>query len=231
MVNIPSLQEMLAAGLHFGHQLAKKHPKMDDFIYTAKQKVAVIDLEKTAQGLEKSADFLKRVAAANGVILFVGSKRQAKKAIAEEAMRCGMPYVNTRWLGGTFTNFASIGKLIKKFKKLKEDQGKGELAKYTKKEQLDFQNEIIRLEDLVGGLEVMDRLPQAIVIIDIKKEKTTVAEATAVKIPIVAVTDSNTNPEKVTYAIPANDDATTGINLVLKVLADAILEGKAKISQ
>lgn len=201
---------------------------MDDFIYASKQKVAIIDLEKTGEGLARAAEFVKQVAAANGVILFVGSKRQAKIAVEEQAKRCGMPYVNTRWLGGTFTNFASIVKLIKKLKRLKDEQVKGELAKYTKKEQLDFQNEIIRLDELVGGLEVMDRLPQAIVVIDIKKEKTVIAEAKAVKIPVIALTDSNTNPEKVEYAIPANDDATKGITLALQVLTDAILEGQGQ---
>lgn len=228
MPQIPELIEMIKAGVHFGHQSSKRYPKMEDYIHTTRNKIDIINLEKTAKALERALAFIKQTVAQGGTVLFISSKRQAKAIIEKYAAFTSMPYITSRWLGGTFTNFYSISQLVKKLKDLESKSEKGELEKYTKKEQLEFQREIVRLAELVGGLKPLTKLPEAVFIVDIKKEKTAVAEAIKKKIPIVALVDTNVNPELIQYPIPANDDATKSIELFTKLVAEAINEGKAE---
>lgn len=228
MINLPDLQEMLASGVHFGHQMSKKHPKMDPYIHTSRNRIAIINLEQTAQKLHEAAVFIEKLALAGGTILFVASKRQARSIIKAQAEACGMPYINSRWLGGTFTNFSNIIKLTRKLKELEQKQKSGELEKYTKKERVDFQKEITRLSDLVGGIKEMLKLPDAIFAVDVKKDETAVKEANKKNIPVVAMTDTNTNPEKIKYPIPANDDAIKSIELICGVISKVIKEAKEK---
>jgi len=226
MTQVPDLKSMLNAGLHFGHRKSKKHPKMDQYVFDEKNGVYVIDLEKTAIKLQEALAFVKKTAAKGGVILFLGTKHQAAPIIKKYAEDCGMPYIASRWLGGTITNFAVISRLIKKYKDLKEKKEKGDLKGYTKKEQLGFDKEIIKMEKFVGGIAELHNIPDAIYLIDVKVEKTAVAEARNKKVPVVAICDVNVNPELIDYPIPGNDDATKGIELITSLIADAVKEGK-----
>jgi len=228
MIQTPELVELLKAGVHFGHQMSKKYPKMDPYIYTQRSQISIIDLEQTASKLREAMDFVKKIASENGVILFVASKKQAKKIVEEAAKSCGMPYITSRWLGGTFTNFGNIVKLPKKLKDLEEKQANGQLEKYTKKEQLNFQREIERLKEMVEGIKELKKLPEAMYLVDIKKEKTALAEALNKNIPVVAMTDTNTDPSKITYPIPANDDASKSIAIITQAVAAAISEGRGQ---
>ncbi|MDO8490027.1 MAG: 30S ribosomal protein S2 [bacterium] len=228
MVEMPSLVDMLKSGAHFGHKKSKRHPKMAPFIFTTKDAISIIDLEKTVEYLKTALEFVEGVARAGGTVLFVGVKNQGKEIIKEKALACGMPYVNSRWLGGTLTNFVIIGKMIKKYKKLKDSIEKGEFAKYTKKEQLDISREVDELEGLIGGISTLTKLPEAIFILDLKKDKTAFAEAMRKKVQIVALCDTNVNPENVQYPIPANDDAVKSITLFVSLLTDAVNQGKEK---
>jgi len=222
-----TLLDLLRSGVHFGHQTSRWHPKMESFIFTQRNGISIIDLEQTKARLLAAAEFSKQVAARGGKVLFVGTKRQAKPILLKYAEQTGMPFVVDRWLGGTFTNFATIQRLIDDFRRLKEERGSGMLTKYTKKEQSMFQREIERLEKLVGGISLLTKLPEAIFVVDLKQEKTAVREAQKRGIPIIAMVDTNVNPEGVTYPIPANDDATKSIDFVTEVLAEAITEGQA----
>jgi small subunit ribosomal protein S2 len=228
MFKIPELLELLKAGSHFGHKSSKRYPKMAQFVHSVRNQIDIIDLEKTALQLDKACKFVYDLTASGGLILFVASKRQAKNLVREAALDCKMPFVVARWLGGTFTNFESIRALVKKLKELEGKKLSGQLEKYTKKEQLDFEREMARLDELVGGLRDMDRLPSAVFIIDIKKEKTAVAESKSRGVPVIAVVDTNCNPSEVACAIPANDDASKSISLITSVIAEAAKEGRAK---
>jgi len=228
MVKIPSVEEMLAAGMHFGHRTSKWHPKMAPYIFGARKGVHIIDLIKAGASLEKALNFISSLAAANQKILFVGTKAQVKGLLKKVAKEAGMPYVSERWLGGTLTNFSIIKKNIKKFKDLTEKKEAGKLVKYTKKEQLQFDRQIAKLELSVGGLVDLNNFPEAIFIWDIKTEQTALTEAKKKKIPIVAVCDTNVDPSGVAYVIPANDDASKAIKLILELVKEAILEGRAK---
>jgi small subunit ribosomal protein S2 len=219
------LAEMLKAGLHFGHKTSKWHPNMKKYIFGVRNGVHIIDLEKSLAELNRAREFSKGVAAKGGKILFVGTKRQAKNVVVEAATSCGMPYVNGRWLGGTFTNFKVIITQTKRLLQLEEQQRTGELAKYTKKEQLEFQQEIEKLRKNFGGLVTLNKVPEAIIVADVHDERIAIREAKTIGIPIIAITDSNTDPELVDYPIPANDDAITGLHLILSALAEAITEG------
>ena len=199
------------------------------FIFFIRIRISIIDLEQTAAKLQEALDFVSDTVSRGGVVLFISSKKQAKGLIKKYAEDCGMPYINSRWLGGTFTNFANIIKLTKKLKSLEEKEKSGELAKYTKKEQLDFQKEISRLNELVGGIKDMTKMPEAVFVVDIKKEKSAVYEANKKNVPIIAMVDTNVNPEKVQYPIPANDDALRSIDMVISLMAEAVMEGKAKV--
>ncbi len=231
MPNIPSLEEMLGAGVHFGHKTSRWHPKMAPFIFTARGGVHIVNLEETQKQIEQTLSFVKNIAARGGVILFVGTKKQARDLVKQYAEEAGMPYVNERWLGGTLTNFGQIQKLVKHYKKLKDQQDKGELKKYTKKERLMISREIEDMERKIFGLCTMDKKPDALFVIDTKVEKTAVLEANHQKVPIVAVCDTNVNPDKMKHIIPANDDAVKSIEMMLKLVTEAINEGKKEGTQ
>lgn len=201
---------------------------MSPFIFGIKNDVHIFNLETTQKYLSTALDFLKEQAKLGKKILFVGTKKQGQEIIKKYALACGMPYATERWVGGTLTNFAVVGLLIQKMKTLRKERDAGELAKYTKKEQLDFQREIERLEECVGGLETLTALPDVLFIWDMRTEETALREAKKKKIPIVAVCDTNVNPTGINYVIPANDDAVKSIELITSLVAGAINEGKAE---
>lgn len=223
-----TLEEMLKSGVHFGHKVGRLYPRMKPFIFGERNGISIIDLEKTQKNLTLAQDFVRQIVQKNGVVLFVGTKRQAQDIIKKLAGQVGMPYVISRWIGGTFTNFSVIIKMINKFKKLKEDREQGELAKYTKKEQLKINEEIAKLDSLIGGIENLKKLPEAVYIVDLKNEMTAVREAKKKKVPIIGLVDVNCNPEGVDYVIPANDDATKSIEFITAAIASAIAEGKGQ---
>lgn len=227
MTKIPTLEEMLKAGLHFGHKFSRRHPKMDPYIFTTRNNVHIVNLEETQKKLKEALDFLKETASNGGTVLFVGTKPQALPIIEKYAKECGMPYINERWLGGTLTNFSVIGKLIKKYNDLKDKQEKGELKKYTKREQVMFGKQIEDIGRKVSGVSVLEKTPDVLFVLDVKNEKTAVVEAGKRNIPVVAVCDTNINPRQIEYIIPANDDAISSIEMIVSLVAEAIKEGKA----
>jgi small subunit ribosomal protein S2 len=223
-----SLEDLLEAGCHFGHQAKRWHPKMAPYIWTVRNGVHIFDLAKTKGRLEKAARFAKVTADKGGKIIFIGTKRQAKAVIKEEAERCGMPYVDQRWLGGTITNWEQIKKSIKKLTDMREKREKGEYEKYTKKENILINREIARLEKLLGGLIDLQELPEAVFVVDCKKEEAVVKEANMKGVKVIGIVDTNTNPTDVDYVIPANDDAVGSIKLITSMMAEAIIKGKKK---
>lgn len=227
MAKIPTLVEMLQSGLHFGHSAGKWHPKMKQYIFGERGGIHIINLEATAEKMSVALDYITKLVANGGVILLVATKRQAQDAVREVARETGMPEITRRWLGGTLTNFGQIMKLIKHYKDLMARRESGDLLKYTKKEQLEFTREIEDLEKKVGGISNISKMPDAVFIMDIKHEKTAFDEACRMGVPVVAVTDTNVNPDGVTYPIPANDDAIKSIELVARMVGEAIKEGKA----
>lgn len=227
MVTIPSLEELLKKGVHFGHKTSKRHPKASRYVHTDRNGVHIIDLQKTVEALPMVLDFAEKITKANGQILFIGSKKQAREITKAAADACQSPYIIGRWLGGTFTNFENIVKLTRKLEKMEKDEEDGVWELYTKKEQVNFRKELNKLKENVGGIKAMKRLPQAIYVIDIIKEKTAVSEARKMNIPIIAMTDTNVNPELVTHAIPSNDDAIKSIEIITNLLAETIKEAKA----
>lgn len=226
MPTTPSLLEMLQAGVHFGHQKSKWHPKMKKFIFGDRQGIHIIDLEKTQKALEKACAFAKQTAARGGVILFVGTKKQAVDYVAKAAESCGMPYVNKRWLGGTLTNYVNMAHLLRNYKDLKRKVEKGELGKYTKFEQQKFGEQVAGYDEKIGGLINMTRIPDAVFIMDIRKDKTALEEATRRGVKVIGICDTNVNPTDVHYPIPANDDAIKAIELMANTVAAAIKEGR-----
>jgi len=220
------IKQLLEAGVHFGHQTKRWNPKMAKFIFDQRSGIYIIDLEKTEEYLNKARDFLLELASKGEVILFVGTKRQAKEVITQEATRCGMYYVSERWLGGLLTNFPTIQKSISRLKEIERMKQEGEFSKFTKKEVAGLEKEKEKLNKNFGGIKNMEKLPQALFIVDVKKEETAVQEAKRLKIPIVALIDTNSNPENINYPIPGNDDAMKSISLVTKVVADAVMEGR-----
>lgn len=228
---MPSLTDMLKSGMHFGHSTSRWHPKMRDFIFGARQGVHIINLEKTQVYLVDALESLKGIAARGGVILFVGTKLQAKGPLQKYAEACGMPYVINRWLGGTLTNFVQIKQTLRRMKMLKDQRDKGELKKYTKKERLMISREIEEMDEKFGGIENITRTPDAIFIIDIKTEKTALKEANVTGIPVIALCDTNVNPDGVAKVIPGNDDAVKSIELICKLACDAIKDGKASAAK
>jgi len=229
MTKIPTIEEMLKAGAHFGHRTSKWHPKMAPFIFGQRNNVHIIDLVKARKKLAEALDFIKRNSAEGKNILLVGTKAQAKKVIKRIGEETDMPYVSEKWMGGCLTNFGVISKSIKKYNDLTRKKKEGELKKYTKKEQLEFDREIEKLELKVGGMTKLTKIPDAIFIWDVKKEKTALAEAKKKNIPVVAICDTNVNPEGIDYVIPANDDATKTIKMILGLVKNAIEEGKKEI--
>lgn len=226
MTNIPSLLEMLQAGVHFGHKESRWNPKMEQYIFGSRNGIHIIDLEKTQTKLSEALTYVRDLTARGGLILFLGTKSSAADVIKKNAEEAGMPYVSGRWLGGTLTNFSTVMSLVRHYNDLKAKQASGALAKYTKKEQSNFAKEIADLERKVGGIKNITRPPDAIFVVDMMKEKTAVAEAVTKKIPIVALVDTNVNPEIVAYPIPSNDDAVKTIELMTKIVAEAAKEGR-----
>ena len=222
MSNLPNLEELLKQGVHFGHKTSKRHPKAARYIHTERNGIHVIDLQATVDGLKIALEFIEKITKANGAILFVGSKKQAKVLVKAAALSCNSPYIIGRWLGGTFTNFYNIVRLTQKMEKLEKEKEDGTWDRYTKKEQVTFAKQLAKLEDTVGGMRKLKQLPSAVFVVDIKKEKTAVAEANKMKVPVIAITDTNVNPELVQYAIPANDDAVKSIEVITNLIAETI---------
>ncbi len=221
-----SLKELLEAGAHFGHQTRRWNPKMKPYIYGARGGIHIIDLTKTAPLLKEAADFAQEAASRGGKVLFVGTKRQAAPVINEEAEAAGMPYVTTRWLGGMLTNFRTIRLQINRLKKLESGLASGEFeGKYNKKEILDFTNETAALDRVFGGIKHLDGLPAAVFVVDVLKEDLAVAEARKLSIPVIGIADTNTNPDLLDYAIPANDDAIKTVKVITHLIAQAAAEG------
>ncbi len=230
MPDTTTIKQLLEAGAHFGHQTSRWHPRMKSYIFTKRDGIHIIDLEQTAALLDKACAFITQVVSEGGVVLFVGTKKQAQEPIEQEAKRCGMYYVNQRWLGGVLTNFATIQARIDHLVRLEDQQNRGELDRLPKKEVLKIKKEIAHLNTQMGGFKEMTSLPDVMFIIDPTKEKIALAEAKRVGIPVVAVVDTNCNPEDIDYPIPANDDAIRAIKLVCGKIADAVIEGKTVIS-
>ena len=226
MPDTVTIKQLLEAGAHFGHQTSRWHPRMKTYIFTKRNGIHIIDLEQTASMLDKACDFVRQVAAEGGSILFVGTKRQAQESVTEEAQRCGMYYVNQRWLGGVLTNFATIQARIDYLVRLEDRQAKGDFNRLPKKEALKLEDEILRLNRQMGGIKEMTSLPSALFIVDPVKERIALAEAKRVGIPVVAIVDTNCNPDEIDYPIPANDDAIKTIKLICGRIADSVIEGK-----
>lgn len=227
MYQIPTIVELLEAGAHFGHRTGKWNPKMAPFIFGERKGVHIINIEETRKYLANALQFIETLVANGGVLVFVGTKNQAKSIVEKYAQECGMPYISERWLGGTLTNFSQIFQVIKKYKTLKERFEKGEMKRYTKKEQSVFQKELAKLEKFVGGLSTLVKLPDCIYIVDARWDDTAVREANRKKVPIVALCDTNVDPYQITMPIPANDDATKTIELMTLLIAEAVKNGKA----
>ncbi len=226
MPDTVTVKQLLGAGAHFGHQTSRWHPRMKKYIFTKRNGIHIIDLEQTADMLDKAYDFIRQVAADRGNILFVGTKKQAQEIVEEEAKRCGMYYVNQRWIGGVLTNFATIQLRIDYLVRLEDQQARGDFARLPKKEALKLGEEILRLNRLMGGFKEMTSLPAAIFIVDPTKDRIALAEAKRVGVPVVAMVDTNCNPDEIDYPVPANDDAVKTIRLLCSKIADAVIEGK-----
>jgi len=225
-----TIKQLLEAGAHFGHQTGRWHPRMKGYIFTKRNGIHIIDLEKTAVMLDKACDYVRELVAEGKTILFVGTKKQAQEAVEEEATRCGMYYVNQRWLGGMLTNFATIQARIDHLVRLEDQQARGEFGRLSKKEVLKISEEIAKLNRQMGGFKEMTDLPGALFIIDPIKERIALAEAKRMGIPVVATVDTNCNPDEIDYPVPANDDAIRAIKLICNKIAEAVIEGKASVA-
>ena len=223
-MSVISMKQLLEAGVHFGHQTRRWNPKMAPYIYTERNGIYIIDLQKSVGKVDEAYDAISDIAAQGGTILFVGTKKQAQQAIETEAKRCGMPYVSNRWLGGMLTNFATIKKSLLRLKKIEKMEIDGTFDNLTKKEVSSLQKEKSKLEKNLGGIKEMKELPGAVFIIDTHKEQIAVAEARRMGIPIIAVVDTNCNPEGIDYPIPGNDDAIRAISLFTSIIANAVIE-------
>ena len=222
-----TMRQMLEAGVHFGHQTRYWNPKMEPYIFGARGKIHIINLEETLPLLKESLDFMSRMSSRRGTIMFVGTKRAASQAIAEEAARCGSPYVSHRWLGGMLTNFRTVRQSINRLKELEQMEIDGSFGKLVKKEVLQLTREREKLERSLGGIKNMNALPDALFVIDVGHESIAIAEARKLGIPVVAVVDTNHSPVGIDYVIPGNDDAIRSVRLYTQLAADAILEGRA----
>ena len=223
---VVSMKQLLEAGVHFGHQTRRWNPKMAPYIFTERNGIYIIDLQKTVKKLEEAYMFVRDTAANGGEILFVGTKKQAGDSVKEEAERCGMHYVNARWLGGMLTNFKTIRRRIERLAQLRKMEEDGTFELLPKKEVVKLKLEIEKLEKFIGGIKNMAELPAALFIVDPKKEKIAVSEARKLGIPIVAIVDTNCDPDEVDYVIPGNDDAIRAVKLIADTMANAVLEGK-----
>ena len=221
-----SMKQLLEAGVHFGHQTRRWNPKMATYIFTERNGIYIIDLQKTVKKLEEAYFFVRDMAASGESILFVGTKKQAQDAIKEEAERCGQFYVNARWLGGMLTNFKTMRTRIARLNQLQKMQADGTFDLLPKKEVIKLQLEIAKLVKYLGGVKEMKKLPGALFVVDSRKEKNAIAEARKLNIPIVAIVDTNCDPDEIDYVIPGNDDAIRAIKLISQTMANAVLEGK-----
>ncbi len=223
-----TMRQMLEAGVHFGHQTRYWNPKMAPYIFGHRNKIHIINLEKTLALYQEALKFVRRLAANKGSILFVGTKRQAREIVHEEAVRCGMPFVDHRWLGGMLTNFKTVKQSIKRLKEMEGMIADGSLERLSKKEALGIQRELAKLQRSLGGIKDLGGLPDALFIIDVGYHKGAVTEAVKLGIPVVAVIDTNHSPDKIAYVIPGNDDSNRAIRLYARGMADAILEGRSQ---
>ena len=223
-MSVVSMKQLLEAGVHFGHQTRRWNPKMARFIFAERNGIYIIDLQKTVQKVEEAYEFVREVAAKGEPILFVGTKKQAQNAIREEAERCNMFYVNERWLGGMLTNFRTIQTRIARLKELEKMFEDGTVEQYTKKEAMLMQRELQKLEKNLGGIKDMKKLPDAIFVVDPKKEKICVQEAHTLGIKLIGIADTNSDPEELDYIIPGNDDAIRAVRLIVASMADAVIE-------
>ena len=223
---VVSMKQLLEAGVHFGHQTRRWNPKMAKYIFTERNGIYIIDLQKTVKKVDEAYNFLRSVAEEGKSVLFVGTKKQAQEAIKEEALKADMYYVNERWLGGMMTNFQTIQKRINRLKELEQMEEDGTFEVLTKKEVLSLRHEMEKLEKFLGGIKDMNRLPGALFVVDPRKERIAVAEARKLNIPIVAIIDTNCDPDEIDYPIPGNDDAIRAVKLLTGRMADAVIEGR-----
>lgn len=221
-----SMKQLLEAGVHFGHQTRRWNPKMKKYIFTERNGIYIIDLQKTVKKVDEAYNAMKAIAADGGNVLFVGTKKQAQEAIKEEAIRSGMFYVNQRWLGGTLTNFQTIQKRVKRLKDIERMQEDGTFEVLPKKEVVQLNKELERLEKFLGGIKDMKSIPDALFVVDPRKERIAIAEAHKLNIPIIGIVDTNCDPDEIDHVIPANDDAIRAVKLLTSKMADAILEAK-----
>ena len=223
---VVSMKQLLEAGVHFGHQTRRWNPKMAKYIFTERNGIYIIDLQKTVKKLDEAYMFVRDVAAEGGSILFVGTKKQAGDSVKEEAERCGMYYVNARWLGGMMTNFNTIRRRIQRLSQLRQMEEDGTFELLPKKEVIKLNLEIEKLEKFLGGIKTMEKLPKALFIVDPRKERIAVAEAKKLGIPIIAIVDTNCDPDEIDYVIPGNDDAIRAVKLIAGAMANAVIEGR-----
>lgn len=228
-MSVVSMKQLLEAGVHFGHQMRRWDPRMKSYIFTDRNNIYIIDLQQTVKLIDVAYDFIKEISSKGANILFVGTKKQALDSIKTEAEKCGMFYVNYRWLGGTLTNFNTIRKRVKRLYELEEMENNKMFEVLPKKEVMSLKVEKEKLEKLLTGIKNMEKLPDAIFVVDPKKEKIAIAEAIKLSLPIVAIVDTNCNPEEIDYVIPGNDDAIRAVKLISSVIADAVIEGKKLI--
>ncbi|MBL7053767.1 30S ribosomal protein S2 [Patescibacteria group bacterium] len=228
MIKIPSVSDLLKSAVHIGHNTAKYHPKMSDYITGTKNTIHIIDLEKTEEKLKQALDFVAKAAKQGKNFLFVGTKPLARDIIVKHAKELKIPYIDQRWLGGTFTNFPTIHKLIKKFNTMKQDKQAGKWEKYTKKERYEMLKGLDRMKAKIEGISSLEQRPDVIYIVDIVREKIALKEATKLKIPIIAIVDTNANPELVDFPIPANDDAIKSVELITGLITETIKQNKTK---
>lgn len=224
---VVSMKALLESGVHFGHRTHKWHPLMKPYIFTERNSIHIIDLQKTVKALDDAFNLVRDTVAEGGTVLFVGTKRQAQETIQTEAERCGMPWVTNRWLGGMLTNWRTIRQRINELDRLERMRDRGEFARITKKEALILERKMERLEMLIGGIREMKTLPELLFVVDVRREDTAIHEANLLEIPVVALVDTNCDPRSIDYVIPSNDDAIRAIKLLVGKIADAVLEGKA----
>lgn len=223
-MSVISMKQLLEAGVHFGHQTRRWNPKMSEYIFTERNGIHIIDLQKTVKQIELAYDFVKNIVLNGGEVLFVGTKKQAQECVEEEALRCGMFFINTRWLGGTLTNYKTIEKRIAYLKKLHEMENNGTFESLPKKEVIKLKTEMEKLEKNLGGIKDMHGIPNVLFVIDPKKERNAVLEAKKLDIPVVAIIDTNCDPDEVDYVIPGNDDAIRAVKLITSVIANSVIE-------
>jgi small subunit ribosomal protein S2 len=228
---IPQVRDLLEAGVHFGHQTRRWNPKMKPFIFTERNGIYIIDLNKTLEAIERACSKVREIIARGQAILFVGTKKQAKDVVRSEAIRCGQFYVTERWLGGMLTNFTTIKASIKKLKEMERMKADGDLEKFTKKEQARFENQMAKLEKALGGIKDMNFLPGLIFIVDAKKENIAIAEGSKLGIPIIGVIDTNADPDPIDFPIAANDDAIKSIKIITRTIVDAAIDARRSLSE